>query len=276
MGFRRSLLVGAAFAASAVVGARADPKPLWEFGLGLGTVIFEDYRGADTTHAYVLPLPYLYYRGKFLQADRNGIRGKLFHQDWIELNISLDATTPVRRNAARAGMPDLRPTFEIGPSLDVHLWRSAGERVKFDVRLPLRRAFTFQSPPRTVGWVFAPNASVDIADVAGLQGWHFGALAGPLFADRRYHNYFYTVEPQYATARRPAFQAAGGYAGAQILASLSKRYPAYWVGAYVRHDSLAGAVFESSPLVKRNSYWAGGFGIAWIIRQSAGTVEAAE
>jgi len=275
-GFSRCLLLLAAFASSGLPAARAEQKPLWEFGLGVGTVIFQDYRGADTTHAYVLPLPYLYYRGKFLQADRNGVRGKLFNQDWIELNISLNATTPVRRNAARAGMPDLRPTFEIGPSLDMHLWKAPSQKIKFDVRLPLRSAFTFQSPPRAIGWVFAPNASVDIADVAGLRGWYFGALAGPLFADRRYDNYFYTVAPQYATAQRPAFQAAGGYAGTQILASLSKRYPGYWVGAYVRHDSLGGAVFESSPLVKRNSYWAGGFGIAWIIHQSAGMVEAAE
>ncbi|HZO21352.1 MAG TPA: MipA/OmpV family protein [Steroidobacteraceae bacterium] len=275
-GTRRRTLTLAALAASLAIAAHADQKPLWEFGLGVGTVVFEDYRGADTTHAYVLPLPYLYYRGKFLQSDRNGIRGRLFDQDWIELNISLNATTPVRRNAARAGMPDLRPTFEIGPSLDMHLWKSASQKVKFDVRIPLRKAFTFEAPPRAIGWVFAPNASVDVADLAGLQGWYFGALAGPLFADRRYHDYFYTVAPQYATAERPAFQASGGYAGTQVLASLSKRYPAYWVGAYVRHDSLAGAVFESSPLVKRNSYWAGGLGIAWIIHQSAGTVEAAE
>ena len=51
-------------------------KPVWDFGLGVGAVSFADYRGADTTHVYVLPVPYLYYRGKFLKADRNGIRGK--------------------------------------------------------------------------------------------------------------------------------------------------------------------------------------------------------
>ncbi|HEY3783933.1 MAG TPA: MipA/OmpV family protein [Steroidobacteraceae bacterium] len=274
--FWRPAVLFAALGIAALGTVSADQKPLWEFGLGVGTIVFQDYRGADTTHAYVLPLPYFYYRGKFLQADRDGVRGRLFNQDWIELNVSLDATTPVRRNAARAGMPDLRPTFEIGPSLDLHLWKSASQKMKFDVRLPLRSAFTFQAPPRAIGWVFTPNASVDIADVAGLPGWNFGALAGPLFANRHYNNYLYTVDPQYATAQRPAFQAAGGYAGTQVLASLSKRYPAYWVGAYVRHDSLAGAVFESSPLVKRNSYWAGGLGFAWIIHQSAGMVEAAE
>ncbi len=252
----------------------AEQKPLWEFGLGVGAIAFQDYRGADTTHAYVLPLPYLYYRGKFLQADRNGVRGRLFNQDWIELNISGNATTPVRRNAARAGMPDLRSTLEIGPSLEMHLWRSAAQRVKFDVRLPLREVFTLQAPPHAIGLVFAPHAAIDVANVAGFQGWYFGALAGPLFGDHRYHDYFYSVAPQYATAGRPAYEARAGYSGAEVLASLSKRYPSFWVGAYVRHDSLQGTAFEASPLVKRNNYWAGGCGIAWIIHQSAAMVDA--
>jgi outer membrane scaffolding protein for murein synthesis (MipA/OmpV family) len=140
--------------------------------------------------------------------------------------------------------------------------------VKFDVRLPLRGVFTVQARPHSIGAVFAPNASIDIKDVAGFQGWYFGALAGPLFADHRYHDYFYTVAPQFATPARPAYEASAGYSGAQILVALSKRYPSFWVGAYVRHDTLAGAAFESSPLVKRDSYWATGAGIAWIIHQS--------
>jgi outer membrane protein len=259
-----------------VVQADVQPRPLWEFGLGVGAVSFGDYRGADTTHVYVLPVPYFVYRGKFLQADRNGIRGLLFNQEWLELNISVNATTPVRANAARAGMPDLRSTLEIGPSVDLHLWHSNDSKVKFDVRLPIRTVFTVQSSPRSLGWLFAPNASVDVKDVGGFTGWNFGALAGPLFAARRYDDYFYTVTNQYATPERPAYEAPGGYAGTQVLAALSKRYPSFWVGAYVRHDSLGGAVFQSSPLVKRNEYWAGGFGIAWMITQSSTMVEADE
>ena len=118
---RLKLFAAATLLATGIQGAAAEDKPLWEFGLGAGAVSFADYRGADTTHVYVLPLPIFYYRGQFLKSDRRGIRGELFSQDWIELNISANATTPVRRNAARAGMPDLRSTVEIGPSLDLHL-----------------------------------------------------------------------------------------------------------------------------------------------------------
>ena len=255
--------------------ARALPKeaPLLEYGLGVGAVAFEDYRGSDTTHVYPLPIPYVVYNGKFLKADRDGVRGTLFHQDRVDLNLSLNATTPVRSDRERSGMPDLRPTVEIGPALDLHLLRSDDARIKFDLRMPLRAAFTVEASPRMIGWTFTPRFNLDVADPMGLPGWHLGLLAGPLFADRRYHDYFYTVAPQYATQSRPVYQAVGGYAGTQTLAAVSKRFPRYWVGGYIRYDTLAGAAFIDSPLVQRRSYWSTGFGISWMIHRSSTLVE---
>jgi len=106
------------------------------------------------------------------------------------------------------------------------------------------------------------------------SGWNLGLLTGPLFADRRYEDYFYSVAPRFATADRPAYQARGGYAGTELLAALSKRYPSRWFGAYARYDTLSGASFAASPLVKRSGSWSAGVGIAWIIRQSSRLVEA--
>jgi outer membrane protein len=107
-----------------------------------------------------------------------------------------------------------------------------------------------------------------------VVGWNLGLLAGPLFADRRYNNYFYSVAPQFATATRPEFQATGGYAGTETLAALSKRFTRFWVGAYVRYDSLADASFLDSPLVQTRRYWTAGFGFAYMIRQSSRMVQA--
>jgi outer membrane scaffolding protein for murein synthesis (MipA/OmpV family) len=257
--------------------AAADPHPLWEFGLGAGTVLFNDYRGADGAQAYVLPLPYFVYRGTSLKADRNGVRGLFYQHPRVELNISLNATVPVRSRStgARSGMPALDPTVELGPSLDWHLWRSVAGRVRLDLRLPLRAAFTVGSHPRAIGWFAAPAAAVDLVPQSA-GGWNVGTLAGPLFADRRYHSYFYDVAPAYATAARPAYAAAGGYSGAQALLAVSHHYHDFWVGAYVRHDWLAGAAFIRSPLVQQNSYWAGGIGVAWTIGQSSRQVDTDE
>ena len=256
--------------------ARSDQQPLWEFGLGVGAVVFNDYRGADTTHVYPVPVPYFVYRGKFLQSDRDGLRGKLFRQDRIELNLSVNATTPVRNDSARAGMPDLRSTVEIGPSLNAHLWRSADSRAKLDLQLPARAAFTVESHPRGIGWFYAPHLNLDLAQYAAPTGWKLGLLAGPLFAQRRYDDYFYSVAPQYATPTRPSYAAPGGYAGTQALVALTRRFPDYWIGAYLRHDSLGGAAFGPSPLVKRDSYWSGGLGFVWMIGKSQRLVESDE
>jgi outer membrane protein len=253
--------------------ALAKEEPLYEFGLGLGAIAFDDYRGSDTAHAYPLPLPYILYNGKFLKANRDGIRGTLFNQDRFELNLSFDATTPVRNDRERSGMPDLKPTVELGPSFDLHLMRSAEAGVKLDLRMPVRAAITVEASPRIIGWTFTPRLALDIKDPLGFDGWNLGLLTGPLFAERRYHAYFYSVAPQFATAARPVYQANGGYAGTQFIFAVSKRFPKFWVGAYARYDTLSGATFIESPLVQRKSYLSGGIGISWIISKSSQMVE---
>jgi outer membrane scaffolding protein for murein synthesis (MipA/OmpV family) len=255
---------------------QADEKPLWEFGLGVGAVGFNDYRGSATAHGYPLPLPIIYYRGEYLKSDRDGVRDTLLKQSWLEINLSGNLTTPVRNDRIREGMPQLRSTLEAGPSLDFHLFKSNDARFKFDLRLPVRAATTVDSSPQYLGWTFTPRFNLDIADPLGYAGWNLGMALGPLFADRRYNTYFYSVDPQYATLSRPEYQAGGGYSGTTTLAALSKRFPRFWVGAYVRHDFLAGAAFVNSPLVQRNSYWSGGLGFAWVLRQSTTLVHVAD
>ena len=82
--------------------------------------------------------------------------------------------------------------------------------------------------------------------------------------------------PKYATIERPAFDAQSGYAGSQFLVAVSKRYPGFWLGAFARWDNLEGAVFEDSPLVMSDDYFAAGVGIAWILKKSSVTVDEAE
>ena len=177
-----ALAICASGAAHADEPSPADVKPLWEFGLGAGVLAFDDYRGSATSHAYPIPLPYFVYRGNFLRSDANGLRGRFFNQDRVELSFSVNGTTPVLNDSARHGMPDLRPTLEVGPALDIHLWRSADERLKLNVRVPVREAFTIDTSPRAIGAFAAPNINLDIAQLRGSEGWKLGFLAGPLFA----------------------------------------------------------------------------------------------
>lgn len=268
---RRAPLVACGVALALLAPAsQAEEKPLWEFGLGVGAIEFPDYRGSDETQVYPVPVPYFVYRGPFLKADRDGVRGELFNREYVELNLSVSATIPVdsEDNAARTGMPDLNPTIELGPSLEWHLWRSADRDMKLDLVMPLRVPITLESSPHSLQWLFAPRLNIDFDNVGGHAGWDFGAGIGPVFAADKFHEYFYSVPARFATADRPEYHADGGYSGMHVLAALSKRFPKYWFGAFLRYDWLGGAEFENSPLVRRQSSVAGGFGIAWMIGES--------
>lgn len=254
--------------------SHGEEKPLWEFGMGVGAIEFPDYRGSDEMQVYPVPVPYFVYRGRFLKADRDGVRGELFDRRYAELSVSVNGTIPVNSedNDARRGMPDLKPTFELGPSLELHLWRSADERVKLDVVMPVRIPITIESSPQSLQWTVAPRMNIDFDNIK-RTGWNFGAGIGPVFAADRFNEYYYSVPARFATPTRPEYHADGGYSGMHVLAGLSKRYPNYWVGAFLRYDWLGGAEFEDSPLVRTKSSIAGGFGIAWMIRESKRRVQ---
>src|SRR5208282_2019766 len=115
-------------------------EPLWEAGLGLGVFSFPAYRGSDKVENYVLPVPYLDYRGDFFKADRNGVRGDFFDSDRLEISISAAASPPTRSDDVplREGMPDLKATAELGPEADLRLWRSENRKRVLSFRVPIR------------------------------------------------------------------------------------------------------------------------------------------
>jgi MipA family protein len=244
-------------------------RPLWELGLGVGALRLPDYRGSDESRVRWFPVPYGVYRGKWLRADREGARAVLLDAQAVEVDLSVAASPPTRsrNNAARAGMPDLKAAIEFGPNISLTLLGSSEHRAKLDLRLPLRAAFTVQRSPQSIGTTFAPNLNLDLTDVAG--GWNVGLLTGPVLADRRYNDRLYGVDAAYATPQRSAYRAGGGYAGWQTLASVSRRFNGAWFGAFVRHDSLGGAVFADSPLLRRDRTVTLGFAVSWVISTSS-------
>jgi MipA family protein len=255
--------------------AAAADLPLWEAGAGVAVLALPDYRGSDEGRGYVLPLPYFVYRGEFFKADRHGIRGRLFDTERAELDVSFFASLPVNSsdNVARAGMPDLEPSVEAGPLLKLRLWAGRGGAARA-ARAAARGVHRgILAAIHRLGRHAAPESRP--AGRGALAGWNFGLLAGPVYGDRRQHEYYYGVAPG-SPRRAPGLRGAGGYGGFQFLASASRRFARTWVGAFVRADTLRGAVFEASPLVKRDSYFAAGVGISWVIDVSSRRVQAEE
>ena len=242
---------------------RTEPK--WELGLGVGALSMPDYRGADHQSTFVVPIPYVIYRGDVIKADRSGVRGRFFDSRYLDVELSINGGVPVRSkdNEARQGMPDLKPTLEIGPQAIVRLIGSARDTTRLDLRLPVRSVIA--SNIRSEGYVFTPALNLSIEPAAK---WHFGAQAGLYYGSRGYHQYLYEVDGKYATATRPAYSARGGYGGWQATTSLSRRFDNMWIGGFLRYSSVSGAVFEDSPLVRRKNNLYAGIGISWILARA--------
>lgn len=261
---------------AAALPARAAELPLWEFGVGALGLRLPDYRGSDENRSYLYPFPYVVYRGDAVRVDREGIRGILFESDRLELGFSLYGTPPAdsAKNRTRQGMPDLDPTLEAGPRLNVTLLRDRARDWRLDLRLPLRAVIASDfSDVNAIGFVFAPHLQLEMRP-AFLDGtWNLGVQTGPLYASSRFHRYFYAVEPQFATPERPAYSPGGGYSGALVLVSLSRRFRSFWLGAFARYDTLKGAVFEDSPLVKRDHSVMAGISLAWVFAESRQRVQ---
>jgi outer membrane protein len=256
----------------------AEEKPLWEAGLGVAAVSFPAYRGSDQRSLFVLPTPYFVYRGEFLKADREGMRAELFESDLAELTVSGALSPPASSDdiRVRLGMPDLDANLEFGPQLNLKLWEAEHGSRQLKLLLPLRAAFTLNSQPKSIGWVFHPKLNLDMGSLPALPGWNVGLQAGALFGDRRQHQYFYGVDSAYAMNDRPAYEARSGFAGMQYLVGVSKRFDSHWVGAFLRYDNLSGATFASSPLVRTKNYVAAGVAITWVLGQSSNRVMADE
>jgi MipA family protein len=253
--------------------ARADEKPLWELGAGVSGLRLPVYRGSDEFKNLALPLPYFVYRGERLKLDREGGRGLLFKTDSLELDISVSGSIPVSSasNQARAGMPSLKATLEVGPLLIASLWRSDDKYSTLTARFPLRGVMT--SNFQGAGYVFQPQLAYDVRNFAGT-GWVAGIRGGPLFQSRSYADYFYGVPTAYSTNARPSYQSSSGYGGYNVLIGGSKRYGNTWVGTFAKYDNLSGASFEDSPLVRKKQFFTVGLAVSWIFSQSSTTVQA--
>lgn len=269
------LCLGGLFSASLPAAAQVREKPLWELGAGVGYISIPDYLGSDESRNYILPYPFVIYRGRIFRAEDNVATGRFFNNEIITVETSFYGSVPVSSddNEAREGMPDLDPTFELGPSLKIKLFSSADKTFKLDLNLPTRMVFSTDF--KSIGYeglIFCPRLTMAKEDLFPGTGIDLGISAGPTFANRKYHRYFYEVAPEYTTPTRKAYTPTGGYTGTSFLVSMGKRISPFFFRAFFSIDYLHGTDFKDSPLVREKSSLMGGFSLTWIFRTSEETV----
>lgn len=246
--------------------AAAEPAPLWELGVGGYGLSLPDYRGAEDRQWYVLPFPYLQYRGEHLRWDRDGGRLRMLGGRRARLDLSLGASPPSETgdSGPRRGMADLDPTVELGLQLEVLLHQDPTRRATWSFALPVRKVLAIQSDGLdSLGWVVTPYLQYE-----HRGRWKTNVSFGPLFATEPYHDYFYQVDATQVTSMRAAYDARAGYSGSRLTIGVSRRVGSYWLGAFLRYDYLGGATFVDSPLVETDHSLMFGAGVAYVFAQS--------
>jgi MipA family protein len=242
--------------------------PLWEAGIGAGFVSTPAYPGAATQSHRGLVLPFLIYRGEVLRSDQQGIGARLLHSDTTEFDIGFAASLPASSKdvPVRDGMPDLGTLIEFGPRVKVKL-ADIGPQSRLRFELPLRAVMELRDGVRREGWTMEPRLVWETREQAGR--WTWDAQLGAVFGDARINRYFYEVQPQFATAARPAYGATGGLMLVRTgLFAYRKLDPDWRFFGFVRYESYAGAANRDSPLMKRSSGASAGLGFAWTLGRS--------
>ncbi|MET0182547.1 MAG: MipA/OmpV family protein, partial [Caulobacterales bacterium] len=190
-----------------------------------------------------------------------------------ELDVSLDAGYSSESSEnARAGMPDLDTTLEIGPQLTINLhdsgWTEEGRR-RLRVLLPIREvgATNFKSYEH-LGYIFQPAITYR-RQWPGSPRTSYSTTLASVWATEGVQDYYYQVDPTYATATRPAYDAKGGYLGTHLQISGRREIrPDFHLFLTYRLRSLKGSSNDDSPLHQEDLTHAFSVSAVWTLMRS--------
>jgi hypothetical protein len=228
-----------------------DLPSLWELRLAAFGQHAPVYPGSADPNVTLLPIPVPVYRGSFLNFGENldqVARGEITETRRLRLGVDLDFTfgedsadIPVRR-----GMPDLNFMLEIGPELEI----------KLDNRTPEQGELLLAFLEYRRDQVFGGDNLLSLR-------WK------PTWASEDFMDYYYEVDPLFATTERPAFDATGGYLGSKFTAALTRQINERLVfGISASYFLNSGAENELSPLYLDDSGFSIQAAFIWTLWES--------
>ena len=259
-------------------GAAELTEPLWEIGVGGGGFAGPTYPGADDETAQALFVPFVVYRGEvFSIGEESGARALAFANEKFEFDVSLGASlaADTSEDPDRAGMPDLDFLFEIGPQVIYHAGKLEHKNwtSHFDMKMRARAVIGTDLASFTdQGYILEPALVYELKSKRDSR-MEFQLDVELISGSERLNEYFYDVDPVYATEARPAYQAEAGYIGTEIGTSLT--YPVtdnFLVFAGLDVEFYNGNANEDSPLFKQDTAVSGGIGLVYTFYESAARV----
>ena len=231
---------------------------LWGLRLVAFGQNFPAYPSSSDQNLTILPIPYPVYRGRILRfgEDLEDIaNSKILDTNRVNLSIGLSASFPENSDdlSGRQGMPDLGFLIEAGPELDVYLSGDPDDEQELSLSLQLRGAVSLDGLDATGrGFVFSPELEYLTRGVFDSET-ELRFRISPAWATSNYANFFYGVNPEFATPSRPSFDAESGYLNTEFLVGLNRKITnrlefrgsiRFWVNK--------GSANSASPLYQRD------------------------
>ena len=247
-----------------------EKQPLWEVGVGGGAIEVPDYPASGERNTVALALPYAIYRGDIIRiGGQGGARAVVVENQKLELDISFGGAFAADSddNTVREGMPELDYLFEVGPQLIYKIQDysfNGGGNARLAAQLQTRAVFSTDFGHIDArGYVFEPTLRYQQRGVF-TPDTGFSLSARMTWATEKLHDYFYQVTPEFETGFRPAYNAGGGYLGAEVSAGLAfpvmKNLRGFFGASMQLHH---GASNEESPLYEKDVTYSVGVGFVW-------------
>ncbi|MDY6926364.1 MAG: MipA/OmpV family protein [Pseudomonadota bacterium] len=247
-----------------------EKLPLWEAGVGGGMIETPNYPASAERNFVALALPYVIYRGDiFRVGGQGGARAVVVENERLELDMSFSGAFAADSddNTAREGMPELDYLVEFGPQLIYKIKDfsfASGGNSRLNARLQARTVVSTDFGNFDArGFVFEPTLTYQQRGVF-LPDTGLRLAFRMTWATEKLHDYFYAVTPEYATSVRPAYDAKGGYLGAELAASVA--FPVIdnvrgFLSTSVQFNH--GSANEESPLFEKDMTYSIGVGFVW-------------
>lgn len=249
----------------------SEDKPLWEYGLGVGTIKYAHYPASDQYAELSLPFPTFQYRGEVLRADdQDGGRAYLFKKDNWSLQFSGGGRVPLNssKNLAREGMENIPLVINAGPQIvysEDYVWEfkiSTFPSVKVD-----DKSLTSNGGVAKVHVLYNWNQASNDSIFSELNFGGTWALSST-FASKEYNATYYEVSAKDATPSRPAYRATEGFLENQI--SYFQRVTSGKLSIYLgaSYSDFTISANRQSPLHKADYNMEYAMGLTYILGES--------